>query len=483
MHGQRVGPKSPLQSFTEVSHHVFNTSSAQRNRDYYYYLLFIDFKVFLFNMAFINVKLKAAVLFLVLLCTGVTNAMQVTSTGPQTIQKAKGESVTMGCTYSPASQDTGELDIEWSNVSPDMTQKDSLILSYTGGSTHYYGTWGLKDRLKFTTDPKNGDASVTLSNLQAKDTGTYQCKVKKAPGVDTRKVTLVVMVPPSRTKCWVEGGEEKGSTVSLRCKASEGSIPLTYSWTRETGGPMPAAATQDYSTGELLIKNHTDSYVGTYVCVVSNAVGSGQCKYELRAYNPTNKVGVIVGAVIGALLLLLLLLLLIWLICCCCCNKKRGKKERANEIREDVPAPEIRPSSRTTSVRSVLSYHTHHGVQYSSVRSPLPGESAPNVIYGGGSQRNSQRSNADIKRHLLVIMTPDMDTLSDGTAGGGLYCETKLWRNMEMDRTTFYVNVQFVYKMFAGSYELVLVKVLQFFFFYCNKFVNRLVHLYVFLFI
>lgn len=46
----------------------------------------------------------------------------------------------------------------------------------------------------------------------------------------------------------------------------------------------------------------------------------------------TNKVGVIVGAVIGALLLLLLLLLLIWLLCCCC-RKRRYEKEVANEIR------------------------------------------------------------------------------------------------------------------------------------------------------
>lgn len=46
-----------------------------------------------------------------------------------------------------------------------------------------------------------------------------------------------------------------------------------------------------------------------------------------------NKVGVIVGAVIGALLLLLLLLLLILLLVCCCCCKRRFQKEAANEIR------------------------------------------------------------------------------------------------------------------------------------------------------
>uniref|UniRef100_A0A8C6UMU8 V-set and immunoglobulin domain containing 8b n=1 Tax=Neogobius melanostomus TaxID=47308 RepID=A0A8C6UMU8_9GOBI len=349
-------------------------------------------------MAFTKVKLEVAAMFLLLLHTGVTDAMQVTSTGPQTIQKGIGEMVTLGCTYTPSSGDTGDLDIEWSNVSPDMTQKDSLILSYTGGSTHYYGTWGLKDRFKFTTDPKNGDASVSITNLGSKDTATYQCKVKKAPGIDTRKVTLVVMVPPSRPKCWVEGKEEKGSDVSLRCKSSEGSTPLTYSWTRDSGGPMPPVATQDSSTGVLLIKNHTDSYVGTYTCVVKNAVSTEQCQYALHAYNPTNRVGMIVGAVIGSILLLLLLLLLIWLICCCC-NKRRYEKEQANDIREDAPAPESRPTSRASSLRSVMSYRTHHGVQYSSASGPLSSasEAGPNYVYTAGSVRASQRSNGNHK--------------------------------------------------------------------------------------
>lgn len=67
------------------------------------------------------------------------------------------------------------------------------ILSYTGGKIHYYGSWGVSDRFKFTSDPKLGDASVNLTDTRLSDTATYQCKVKKAPGVDTRKVTLVIM--------------------------------------------------------------------------------------------------------------------------------------------------------------------------------------------------------------------------------------------------------------------------------------------------
>ncbi|XP_074526912.1 V-set and immunoglobulin domain-containing protein 8b [Halichoeres trimaculatus] len=340
---------------------------------------------------FTNWRLKVSLLLLLIiqLKTDVSKAMQVTSSGPQTVQIALGETVNLGCTYTPGPEDNGELDIEWSNVSPDMTQKDQLILSFTGGLMHRYGNPSISSRLNFIGNPKQGDASIAISNLKLSDTATYQCKVKKAPGVDVRKVTVVVMVRPSWPKCWVEGGEERGGTVSLRCKSSKGSAPLTYTWRRETGGTMPAKATQDPQTGELLIRNHTDSNVGSYACEVKNAVGKAECKYSLQAYNPTNKAGVIAGAVIGALLLLLLLLLLIWLLICCC-RKRRYQKEVANEIREDAPAPESRPTSRNSSLRSVMGYRTHPGVEYSSVRSHLPGRgSGRSAVYTGGSINSS----------------------------------------------------------------------------------------------
>uniref|UniRef100_A0A4W4FIK5 Ig-like domain-containing protein n=1 Tax=Electrophorus electricus TaxID=8005 RepID=A0A4W4FIK5_ELEEL len=251
-------------------------------------------------------------------CVCVCVCVCVISTGPQTIKKAQGENVTLGCTYVQSPSDTGQLDVEWSNVSPDMTQKDRLILSYSGGTVYKLGDPGLMSRLKCVGDPGQGDASIFISPLQASDTATYECKVKKPPGIDSRKVTLVVLVRPSVPKCWVDNGEEIGSTIILRCKSSEGTSPLKYNWIRESGGSLPPTATQSKLTGELLIQNHSQSYTGSYLCEVTNEVGKEQCKYSLRAYSSANKAGVIAGAVIGALLLLLLLLLLIWLLICCC---------------------------------------------------------------------------------------------------------------------------------------------------------------------
>ncbi|XP_066500822.1 V-set and immunoglobulin domain-containing protein 8b [Hoplias malabaricus] len=295
-----------------------------------------------------------------------TVAMQVTSTGPQTIKKAQGESVVLGCTYSESPSDVGQLDVEWSIVSPDMTQKDKLILSYSGGKEYKLSNPDLMSRLTFVGDPSRGDATISITSLSISDTATYQCKVKKPPGSDSRKVTVVVLVRPSVPKCWVENGEVIGTTVSLCCKTSEGSIPLSYKWTKESGS-MPLTASQNAQTGELLISNHSQSYMGTYICEVSNEVGNEQCKYTLMAYNPTNKAGIIAGAVIGALLLLLLLLLLIWLLICCC-QKHRYQKETANEIKEDAAAPDSHPASRNSSLRSIMGYRTHHGIIYNSVR-------------------------------------------------------------------------------------------------------------------
>ncbi|KAL2091798.1 hypothetical protein ACEWY4_011596 [Coilia grayii] len=309
-------------------------------------------------------------LVLSLIHTGISLGLVVTSSGPQTLKRAQGQSVTLGCTYSPGPADIGGLDIEWTKVSPDVTLKDQLVLSFTGDQEYQLGPPELMRRMRFVGNPANGDATVEISALIASDTATYQCKVKKTPGIDSRKLTVVVLVHPAVPKCWVEGGEEKGGVVSLRCQTNQGSVPLTYSWSRQDGS-LPPTATLNSQTGELLIRNHSESFTGRYVCVVKNEVGQEQCVYTLHAYNPVNKAGVIAGAVIGALLLLLLLLFLIWLIICCC-NKRRYEKEVANDIREDVAAPASRPTSRVSSMRSIMGYHTHSGLFYSSVHNSAP---------------------------------------------------------------------------------------------------------------
>ncbi|XP_019959074.2 V-set and immunoglobulin domain-containing protein 8a [Paralichthys olivaceus] len=295
---------------------------------------------------------------------GFTQGLQVTSTGPQTLQRAEGESVILGCSFTLSPFDSGELDIEWSVVSPDTTKKDQMLLSYTSGTEYMHGNDAFAHGLHFAApDPSRGDASLSIAALSPAHSATYQCKVKKSPGVDTRKVSLVVMVKPSVPKCWVEGGELLGEAVALHCQSARGSTPFTYSWRRESVGPIPDTATQNSVTGELRISNHSQSLAGVYLCEVNNAVGAERCRINLKANKPPNRAAVIVGTVVGSLLLILILLVFIGLLYWRLSRRFRFEKEFSNEIREDVPPPESRPASRHMS-RSV---NQHPQVTYSPV--------------------------------------------------------------------------------------------------------------------
>ncbi|XP_054896611.1 coxsackievirus and adenovirus receptor homolog [Poeciliopsis prolifica] len=283
-----------------------------------------------------------------------TQALKVTSTGPQTIQRAEGDSVTLGCTYITSLLDTGEIDIEWSVISPDSTKKDQMLLSYTSGTKYHHGGPRVTEGFSFAaSDPSKGDASLSIAQLSRNHSSTYRCKVKKPPGVDTRKVSLVVKVKPSVPRCWLEGGELVGEAVSLHCESSEGSTPLTYKWRRESKDLMPAAATQD---GELRISNHTQSFAGIYLCEVNNAVGTERCRISLRANKHPNRSAVIGGNVVGSLLLIYIFLVFAGVLYWKLRDRRRHDKEFSNEIREDVGPPDSRPVSRHTGLTPQTAY-------------------------------------------------------------------------------------------------------------------------------
>lgn len=68
------------------------------------------------------------------------------------------------------------------------------IILYSGDRAYEDYATPVKGRVHFNSpDPKNGDASINILTVKSTDTGTYQCKVKKAPGVRNKKMQLHVM--------------------------------------------------------------------------------------------------------------------------------------------------------------------------------------------------------------------------------------------------------------------------------------------------
>ncbi|KAL4608757.1 coxsackievirus and adenovirus receptor [Arapaima gigas] len=317
------------------------------------------------TLSLLQMELKFFLLLLTLLFAGATHGLEITSTGPTSIEKASGDTVKMDCQFQLGPEDSGPLDIEWNLLASDNQKEDQVIIIYSGDRAYEDYLPSMKGRVHFNSaDPKDGDASISMINLQSSDTGTYECKVKKAPGIRSRKMLLTVMVKPSKPSCYTSGPSYEGKDVQLKCVSAEGTKPLQYIWEKTSDGKvLPPTAVLDTTGSTLTVNNASASASGTYRCTAKNRVGTDQCTLELRITPSPNTAGVIAGAVIGVLLALLLIALILF----CCCrarNKKKYEKEISYEIREDVPPPK----SRVSTARSFTSV----GSQRSSVGSMSP---------------------------------------------------------------------------------------------------------------
>ncbi|KAM6161784.1 coxsackievirus and adenovirus receptor isoform 3-T3 [Erethizon dorsatum] len=138
----------------------------------------------------------ALLLRVVLLCgvADLTRSLSITPPDQMMIEKAKGETAYLPCKFTIGPDDQGPLDIEWLLSPADNQQVDQVIILYSGDKIYDNYHEALKGRVHFTSnDLKSGDASINVTNLQLSDIGTYQCKVKKAPGVANKKVLLTVL--------------------------------------------------------------------------------------------------------------------------------------------------------------------------------------------------------------------------------------------------------------------------------------------------
>ncbi|CAN2387637.1 and adenovirus receptor [Pristimantis euphronides] len=261
-----------------------------------------------------------------------------------------------------------------------------MIIAFNGKSYPQDGP--LHGRVDFVSPtPEDGDASIIISNLKESDSGTYQCKVKKIPGFQNKKLTLNVYIKPAKTRCFTEGSQEIGRDLDLKCNSMEGSSPLTYMWQKISGlEKLPPTATFDATGGTLHIKNASQELSGTYRCTARNRVGTDECLLILNIVPPSNTAAIIAGAIIGILLFLIVLGVLIFF----CCRKQKEKKyekEIQHEIREDV-AP---PKSRTSTARSYI------GSNIGSNNSSL-GSLSPSNMDGYAKARYNQVPGEDMER-------------------------------------------------------------------------------------
>uniref|UniRef100_A0A8C4YVV4 Ig-like domain-containing protein n=1 Tax=Gopherus evgoodei TaxID=1825980 RepID=A0A8C4YVV4_9SAUR len=202
--------------------------------------------------------------------SSLTKGVTITSTNQPMVEKARGEKVTLPCTFTVSQEDQGPLDVEWVLIPTDNQKKEQTIIMYSVDRIYNDYYEAMNGRVQFTNpDPRSGDGSINIVNLKSADTGTYQCRVKKAPGIESLKIRLIVLVKPARTKCYIEGSQETGRDLTLKCVSQEGSPLLSYNWRKLTGTKeLPATS---------LTVCVSEEYSGTYNCVAANRVGADDC--------------------------------------------------------------------------------------------------------------------------------------------------------------------------------------------------------------
>uniref|UniRef100_A0A098M0Y7 Coxsackievirus and adenovirus receptor n=1 Tax=Hypsiglena sp. JMG-2014 TaxID=1550645 RepID=A0A098M0Y7_9SAUR len=282
------------------------------------------------------------------LCADLIEGVTITSTQQTMVTKAQGDKVTLLCTFTLTTADENAVEIEWSILPP---KGEEPVIIYSEGKL--YDKYGMMGRVQFAKqNPASGNASIDILNLKTEDSGMYQCKVKKLPSIKIHRVKLAVFEKPMKTKCHIEGSQEIGSDLTLKCKSQEGSPKIVYSWKKTTGSQeLPATALPNEITGDLFVKNASQTYSGTYTCLAYNDVGRDECSVILTVTPPIDRAGTIAGAVIGTLLALSLLAFIIF----CCYKKQRDtkyEKEVHHDIREDVPPPKSRASTARSYIGS-----------------------------------------------------------------------------------------------------------------------------------
>uniref|UniRef100_A0A3Q3WC91 Ig-like domain-containing protein n=1 Tax=Mola mola TaxID=94237 RepID=A0A3Q3WC91_MOLML len=303
--------------------------------------------------------------------------LSLLSVGAQTeMKKVVGDNVTLPCHHQLPSSNS--LDIEW------LLQKQNskqAIITFFGGKVYINEATSIEaSRLSFAGEYLGGDASLLISDLLLTDSGEYSCKVKTGGKYHWSQVNLIVL-KPSKPRCWMDGKLLEGSDVKLSCKSSDGSDPISYKWERvldkgKSLGKLPNLALILKNPEIVTLRNLTMDSAGVYRCTASNDVGEENCTVEVTMQD-VRDVGKVAGAVVGISLGVLIVIFIIWIVFRKKEKKKYEEDETPNEI-EDAEAPKaklVKPnslsSSRSGSSRSGAS-STQSMVHNSAQRGPRP---------------------------------------------------------------------------------------------------------------
>ncbi|KAM5294499.1 cell surface A33 antigen [Glossophaga mutica] len=284
---------------------------------------------------------KAQPVLGVLCAVWVTVAAISVETPKEVLRAARGKSVTLPCTYRTSTLSRQGL-IQWDKLLWSYTEKVA-ILTFPDHSLTYGDRY--QNRVNFSGNAQLSDASITIGQLTMDDNGTYECSVsllQDVGGTTKGRARLLVLVPPSKPDCGIQGETVIGNDIQLTCQSKEGSPAPQYSWksfdlqNQERVGPPGMGQT-------LTLKNISADTSGFYVCTSRNEVGTESCNITVTARLPSMNVALYAGIAGGAVVALILIGVLTY---CCCCRVKGEDASRPNRSIYREPQEQLRDLSQ-----------------------------------------------------------------------------------------------------------------------------------------
>ncbi|XP_074076463.1 cell surface A33 antigen [Macrotis lagotis] len=265
-------------------------------------------------------------------------------TPTKVLRAIQGQSATLSCFYE-TKVTTRQGVIQWDK--PLSSSPEQVLIRSLDSNQPVIGK-NYVDRINMSANYLGNDASITISQLNMGDNGTYECLVILHDDLtDNRqaRMELFVLVPPSKPDCSIEGETTYGNNIQLKCQSKEGSPAPEYSWKsfdiehKERPLPLPAIGMT------LLLKNISDSTSGYYICTSKNDVGIDSCNITVAVRPPSMNIALYAGIAGGVVAALIIIGVIVY--CCCCKDNKENDSDRPNPEDYQEPPEQMREKYRS----------------------------------------------------------------------------------------------------------------------------------------
>ncbi|KAF7467933.1 Hypothetical predicted protein [Marmota monax] len=274
------------------------------------------------------------------------NAISV-ETPQEVLRAARGKSATLPCTYHTSVPDRDGF-IQWDKLL--RTHSERVVIWTFKTQSYIYGEL-YENRVNVSSNVGQSDASITIDQLTMDDNGTYECSVSLLSdmvGTSKSRVRLLVLVPPSKPDCSIEGETVIGNNIQLTCQSAEGSPAPQYSWKSYNTQNQERPLVPPVSGQTVFLKNISTDMSGYYICTSSNEVGTDFCNITVAVRPPSMNVALYAGIAGGVVAALLIIGIIIY----CCCFREKDDKEvdredtRPNRAAYQEPSEQLRELPR-----------------------------------------------------------------------------------------------------------------------------------------